>query len=482
MLIKRISDWARVQPRRPAMSYLGVTFTYADFVRSVHETELVLKRENLPVGKTALLVMRDLAEAWTTTLALRDLGLNTLCCSDAEMVADVDPKDVACVVTNARILAKDKSVATLFPGATRIVFPATRSVPMNNGPLPILGSDRIPFGGHILCTSGTTGKFKKILMEGKYEDERNISWSKALYITNATVHHNLNIPIFAWAGYGCPSCVWHEGGSIVMHPNRDFYKTMFTHGVNSVFTSPALASSIMRENDTIPGAPGSISFFVGAGALSSKLAQEIRSHPALKLTAIYGCTENHNYMRSPVENDEDTIWLRPHNETSYQVVDEDGQICSDGIEGEIRLKVTEIDPKFYLDDAAASEKSFRGGYYYPGDLAVRRADGRIRILGRTADVLNIKGFKLAVAPLEQQVQQMLKVETVCIFGGVNDEGIDEAIIAVEADVMPDRGEIDEVAKLFSRFERVRFERVSNFPRAEAGAQKIKRAELRKLLM
>ena len=51
----------------------------------------------------------------------------------------------------------------------------------------------------------------------------------------------------------------------------------------------------------------------------------------------------------------------------------------------------EIDCKCYLDDDEATGKMFRDGCFCPGDMAVRRADGRVRILGRTADVLNIRG-------------------------------------------------------------------------------------------
>ena len=96
-----------------------------------------------------------------------------------------------------------------------------------------------------------------------------------------------------------------------------------------------------------------------------------------------------------------------------QIVDEEGRDCSPGQEGDLRVLVRETDVTSYLDDEAASAKFFRDGYFYPGDIAVGRSDGRIRILGRAADVLNLQGQKIAVAPLEQRVQEFLGVSTVC---------------------------------------------------------------------
>ena len=152
------------------------------------------------------------------------------------------------------------------------------------------------------------------------------------------------------------------------------------------------------------------------------------------------------------------------------------------MEGELRVRLRDIDATSYLDDEEASRRFFCDGYFYTGDLAVRRADGRIRILGRTADVLNVQGQKIAVAPLEQKIQDFLRVNAVCLFSFLDDNGKEELVVAIEANEAPPQPLLDKISHEYMSFERVRFEVLREFPRTEAGMQKIKRLELRKIIV
>ncbi len=115
-----------------------------------------------------------------------------------------------------------------------------------------------------------------------------------------------------------------------------------------------------------------------------------------------------------------------------------------------------------------------------------RADGRIRILGRVADVLNVKGEKIAVAPLEQRIRQTLEVDEVCLFSGLNAAGQNELVIVIESDSEPPKEKLNSISgefgsREFGEFDKVRFSVLREFPRAEAGTAKILRAALRKLV-
>jgi len=48
-------------------------------------------------------------------------------------------------------------------------------------------------------------------------------------------------------------------------------------------------------------------------------------------------------------------------------------------------------------------------------MAVRRKDGRIRILGRVGDVLNLGGQKIAIEPFEKAARDLLGVDSLCVF-------------------------------------------------------------------
>jgi acyl-coenzyme A synthetase/AMP-(fatty) acid ligase len=139
------------------------------------------------------------------------------------------------------------------------------------------------------------------------------------------------------------------------------------------------------------------------------------------------------------------------------------------------------DARAYLDDQEATARHFRGGYFYPGDMAVRRADGRVRILGRFADVLNIQGQKLAVAPLEQRLQSFLGVENVCLFSGLDRDGREELVVALETDRETTPVEREQIALNYRMYGHVRIVTVKPFPRTDTGMEKIRRTELRKMI-
>ena len=186
-------------------------------------------------------------------------------------------------------------------------------------------------------------------------------------------------------------------------------------------------------------------------------------------------------MQSCFVNNHDYYWLSPSRDRILQIVDEHDDECAIGHAGALRILTTDIDIQSYLDDDEASAKSFRNGFFYPGDMAVKRADGRIRILGRVDDVLNLQGSKIAVAPLEADIQRALGVDGVCLFSRLNDAGQEELAIAIESDRALPEENLKAIARQFSGFQVVRCVTFKSFPHVDTGMQKVKRTTLRQMV-
>ncbi len=184
-------------------------------------------------------------------------------------------------------------------------------------------------------------------------------------------------------------------------------------------------------------------------------------------------------LRSLHRSPEDINWWTPEADRIAEVVDESGRRCADENEGQLRIRLLDCDCSSYLDDPEITARIFRDGSFHPGDLAIRRPDGRIRLLGRVADVLNIGGSKYAVGPVEQHVQEVLGVASVCLFGRLDDAGKDELVVAFEAAHDPSRDRLERIAAEFRTFTQVRFARFREFPRLAEALQKINRHELRR---
>jgi acyl-coenzyme A synthetase/AMP-(fatty) acid ligase len=115
-------------------------------------------------------------------------------------------------------------------------------------------------------------------------------------------------------------------------------------------------------------------------------------------------------------------WLERFGDRIFEVVDGDGRQCPAGVEGQLRIALKEFDCQHYINDAAATERCFRNGYFYTGDTAVDHADGRVKVLGRTNDVVIVRGLKVAVEPIEDEIRRALRIGDVCVFSGPSADG------------------------------------------------------------
>lgn len=481
MVARRIYEWAAQTPDKVALVHNDRPYTYAVIAGTIEAARVFFGRWSLPVGHTAIIVTRDFAQAWFLMLGLRALGLHTLCVDTVETALRLQVRSLACVVVTETGPLADGAIGRLATGAPLFIVPAALFADAAASS-PHWPEETPVYGGHILYTSGTTGQHKKVLLEGRLEDGRNERWASNLSVTADTVYHNLYLPPWTAVGFDFPSCVWHRGGAVIIDQTRDMARRLGQYECNLVFVTSAMLDLLLKAHDGASGRRiARTRLVVGGGPLPKTMSERAAVALTDHITAIYGASEHHSCMIAELAAGEDAAWLHPVMDGVFDIVDADGESCAPGIEGALRVQLTRVDPDSYLDDAEATSKFFRGGYFHPGDLAMRDADGRIRILGRVGDVLNVKGHKVPVAPLEQRVQQDFGIDNACLFGGLDDNGAEELVIAIERQTMPARAELERVAQSFGQFEKVRFVAMARFPRTTAGMQKVDRVKLRALI-
>src|SRR5262245_41171373 len=166
MLIKRIFDWARSQPKKTAIVYNDDPISYASFARAIDAARRFLEPHALTAaGQTAIVFAKSLPDAWVLLLALRSLGLNTIYLESIEDVEKLKLRDVAFVVSHPG--SRPRHLA----GTEVIVVPTT--IYGHASEVPVIRPNNPPFGGHVIYTSGTTGTFKKLLLDSTFDDRRN---------------------------------------------------------------------------------------------------------------------------------------------------------------------------------------------------------------------------------------------------------------------------------------------------------------------
>jgi acyl-coenzyme A synthetase/AMP-(fatty) acid ligase len=407
------------------------------------------------------------------------LGLDTIVVPSLAFAERLGLKDVAAIVTTPRSGAK--ITRPELSGGRVIVIPdEVWHAPRNGAPAPIDDPER-PYGGHILYTSGTTGTYKKVLKEGRHECALSARCAVHRLVEPNSIVHNLFFPLWTGIGYKQPLAVWRMGATLVVDNRPGALGNFFRHRPTFVSLPPTIAHDLLAKTATIPRPDKMPIMSLGGGFVSRQLIDSLRDAKFDHVMINYSSTECSHVLRSHAEDIDRLSWLAPAEDRHVEIVDMDDRPCVAGEEGMLRVALLDHDSHGYLDDPATTSRVFRDGWFYPGDLAVQREDGRIRILGRAGDVLNVRGIKLATAPVEQAICQLLNLENVCLFQAVDAEGAEELIVVVEANAVPAPTYREAITAKVKPFDRVRFKAVKPFPRTSMGLQKIDRAELRKMV-
>ena len=482
MVINRIYEWARAQPTKTAMIHNDHACSYAVLARAIEVTKSFFRDQDLPPGRTAIIRISNLADAWIVVMGLRSIGLTTICVNSLSTANALNIKDVACIVLTEADKAAHAQNEHTWVGTRTVVVPRAIYVNIHAGDIPNPSSDATPFGGHILYTSGTTGSYKKVLKEGADEEKRNAYRARAAAYHFDTVYFVANYGLWTNQGFVVPSAVWHVGGSIVISQIPERFLSSFRHGVTDAWFPPPMLKALLQLREISADPVGEFQLLVGGSFVPLNLVEQAVDRLTKKVAITYAATEHTSRMISQFRTSDDVHWLSPVAGSTFEIVDDNGEECPTGAQGELRVRLRDIDATAYLDDEEASRSFFRDGCFYPGDLAVRRADGRIRILGRAADVLNMQGRKIAVGPIELKIREFLEVNEVCLFSFLKGDGKEELVVAIEAIKPPQQSQLDRIAHEFRSFSQVRFEILREFPRTDAGLQKIKRTELRRLVV
>jgi acyl-CoA synthetase (AMP-forming)/AMP-acid ligase II len=97
-----------------------------------------------------------------------------------------------------------------------------------------------------------------------------------------------------------------------------------------------------------------------------------------------------------------------------ELVDAAGRPVPQGAIGEVRLRGAGV-AAGYVGNAAATRRAFRDGWFHPGDLAVRQADGTLVLKGRADDAMNWDGVLVLPADIERALLEHPAVADAAAF-------------------------------------------------------------------
>jgi acyl-coenzyme A synthetase/AMP-(fatty) acid ligase len=226
--------------------------------------------------------------------------------------------------------------------------------------------------------------------------------------------------------------------------------------------------------------PSGINIRMGGSAVPQRLRRDILTVLGPRLFVGYGTSEIGSIATAGPEDhvgEADTLGT-VHNGVELEIVDgEDRQVPS-GAAGFVRVRSAGM-PHAYHDDEAATVKAFRGGWFYPGDMARREADGRLCFEGRADDMMILASINIFPAEIERAVEDLPGVVESAAFAMKSAEFGDIPMLAVVGrDIAADAVLAHARRVLGLRAPRKVF-MVDALPRGREG--KVRRRELQKLL-
>jgi acyl-coenzyme A synthetase/AMP-(fatty) acid ligase len=255
----------------------------------------------------------------------------------------------------------------------------------------------------------------------------------------------------------------------------------------SVYGADALVASSQQLRDVVGQqsqapvpCPTLRTIMTGGGLISHNLMSEARAKLCSTIVIQYGSSEAGSTayaLADQIDGVEGaTGYVVPGAEV--QVIDENGKPLPADTEGVLRVRAPWLAQAFSRE-AASAQSDIRDGWFYPGDRGRLRADGLLIITGRTSEVINAGGLKLAPEVIEEIVLDHPNIAEAAAFGTMASSGIEDIYIAVVS-----RAPLDEQQLINWCGERnipvARVFTLDSLPKSDNG--KIQRGELKRRLL
>lgn len=220
--------------------------------------------------------------------------------------------------------------------------------------------------------------------------------------------------------------------------------------------------------------------FTGAH-LPQAVLERIKRTAAPLAFSSYGATEVGTIARSY-----DGLSGHLHPGVQVRIADDSGAVLPPGYMGSIGVRSPQA-ISHYLGNPDLSLRQFKDGWFQTGDLGFIDNVGRLVVIGRSDDILNIGGEKFHPGPVEAEIRSNLGAGEIVLVSLPDASGFDQLCVAIEG--TPSAVDTSELPGIISAALQphlsspgvaFRIVHVNAFPRTDTG--KIRRRDLRRLLL
>ena len=396
------------RPEWPALEQDGTTLSYAALRDAVEDRARRLRAAGIGPGTLVGIAMKDTIDYVLAMLALFRTG-GVLLPMDVRWAAAEQAHVLAFFGADALLV--DRPVDGI---ATRQLVPA--SLPPG-GPADWPHDPDLPL--LLSLSSGTTGIPKGPRLSSRQFQARLMAeWIGLGFLSSD--RFLCATPLYFGGGRGFTLSHLIGGATVVLHPPpyeaTDLPAVMERARITSVFLVPTILRRLAAGTTTAD--LSRLRLLISSG---SALHPEERARIIRTLTPafynLYASTEGGSIsMLTPDAPDSAAASVgRPAVMSRFEIVDDAGAPLPPGTIGHIRQRAPWL-PDGFWNNPAESEKSFRDGAYYPGDMGFADASGYLHITGRSKDMIIRGGVNIYPNEIERVLLTHPAVAEAAVLG------------------------------------------------------------------
>ena len=285
----------------------------------------------------------------------------------------------------------------------------------------------------IYFTSGTTGHPKMVLHTHSYPLGHEVTARFAQALTKCDLHWTVSETGWAKAAWGKLFGQMIVGAAIIQWetPSRfdpdGLLSAMEKYGVTT-FCAPPTVYRILIQLD-LSKYNLNLRHCMSAGEpLNPEVIRVWKKAFGLDIYDFYGQTETvcvlSNFIFMPIKYGSVGKQTPGHD---VRIVDDNGKELKPNETGNIALYIGKIRPpglfKEYWKDEEIMKKSFKGNYYYTGDLGYRDEDGYFWFVGRDDDIIKSSGYRIGPFEVESALIEHDAVAECAVVGAPDPKGV-----------------------------------------------------------
>lgn len=377
---------AELAPSSEAISADGISISYFELVQRVERQAASLAGAGVGPGATVGIAIADEIEHLVACLALLRAGAWQVALASHD--TEAERGSIAARVHATHVLSDRPEFAV--SGAALVDWP----------PQPLgdpLGALR---GGILLRTSGTTGGMNIVPLtdsELAIQSARNTEYSGGRLFRPASIEHNNSKRHRLYCAY--------MGGTNVLRRAGSFDVADYCRRHRVTTLDLALMQAADLAATTEPGAFPDIDIRVSGSAVPIDTRRRIEERLTRRLYVRYGSTETGTISSSIPGRHDETESVGPVvSGLELEIVDGDGIAMAYGEAGHIRLRGAGI-AEGYFETPEQTQRRFRDGWFWPGDMGRLHDDGSLVVVGRADDMINLNGINIFPAEIERVLER-----------------------------------------------------------------------------